>query len=114
MDVLGRDYFIDSLDDSDLRWRVYQVKAKSLDDAVCAAVEMEAYKKAERQRIQPRKSVRQVNHYKYENSPSPAANETKSLKDTTANGAAKGDDRKTETETKLQPAREWEKGAKRH
>ena len=75
MDVLGRDYFIDALDDSDLRWRVYQVKAKSLDDAVCAAVEMEAYKKAERQRIQPRKSVRQVDLYKYENSLSPAAND---------------------------------------
>ena len=79
MDVLGKDYFIDSLDDSDFRWWVYQVKLKSLDDAVCAAVEMEAYKKDERQRIQPRKSVRQVNHYKYENSLSTAANETISL-----------------------------------
>ena len=68
MDVLGRDYFIDALDDSDLRWRVYQVKAKSLDDAVCAAVEMEAYKKAERQRVQPRKSLRQIEHHQFENS----------------------------------------------
>ena len=69
MDVLRRDYFIDALDDSDLRWRVYQVKAKSLDDAVCAAVEMEAYKKAERQRVQPRKSLRQIDYSKLENHP---------------------------------------------
>ena len=63
MDVLGRDSFIDALDDSDLRWRVYQVKAKSLDDAVCAAVEMEAYKKAERQRAQGRKNLRQLDKF---------------------------------------------------
>ena len=47
MDVLGRDSFTDASDDSKLCWRVYQVKAKSLDDVVCAAVEMEAYKNAE-------------------------------------------------------------------
>ena len=67
MDVLGRDSFIDALDDSDLRWRVYQVKAKSLDDAVCAAVEMEAYKKAERQRAQGRKNLRQLDKFQQGN-----------------------------------------------
>ena len=62
LDVLGKDQFIDALEDSDIRWRVYQIKARTLDDAVCAAVEMEAYKKAETQRIQSRKSVRQLSN----------------------------------------------------
>ena len=63
MDVLGQDSFINALDDSDPHWRVYQVKAKSIDDAVCAAVEMEAYKKAERQRAQGRKNLRQLDKF---------------------------------------------------
>ena len=67
MDVLGRDYFIDALDESNLRWRVYQLKAKSLDDAVCAAVEMDAYEKAERQQVQLRNSLRQIDYSKQEN-----------------------------------------------
>ena len=61
LDVLGKDQFIDALDDSEIRWRVYQIKARTLDDAVCAAVEMEAYKKAESQRSHFRKPVRRLN-----------------------------------------------------
>ena len=61
LDVLGKDQFIDALDDSEIRWRVYQIKTRTLDDAVCAAVEMEAYKKAESQRSHFRKPVRRLN-----------------------------------------------------
>ena len=60
LDGIGKDHFIDALDDADLRWRVYQVKAKSLDDAITAAVEMEAYKKAEKQRGPSKKYVREI------------------------------------------------------
>lgn len=62
LDTLSKDYFIEALDDKDLRWRIYQVKAKSLDEAVCSAVEMESYKKAEKQRDPPpsRKYLREI------------------------------------------------------
>lgn len=60
IDALGKDCFIDALEDKDLRWRIYQVKAKTLDEAVCSAVEMESYKKAERQRFQPKKYLREI------------------------------------------------------
>jgi hypothetical protein len=59
-DVLAKDYFIDALDDKDLRWRIYQIKAKTLDEAVCGTIEMEAYIKAELQRTQGLKQVRAV------------------------------------------------------
>ena len=40
---------------------VYQFKVRTLDDAVCAAVEMEAYKKAEREKSNLRKPLRHLN-----------------------------------------------------
>ena len=51
LEVLGRDYFIDAIDDPDIRWRIYQAKPDNLDGAICTAIEFEAYKSAEKQRI---------------------------------------------------------------
>ena len=60
MDALGKDYFIDSLEDPDLRWRIYQAKPDTLDDTICIAVEFEAYRAAEKQRTSGRRYVRGV------------------------------------------------------
>ena len=60
MDALGRDYFIDSLEDPDLRWRIYQAKPETLDDTICIAVEFEAYRAAEKQRTTGRRYVRGI------------------------------------------------------
>ena len=57
---LGRDYFLDALGDSDLRLQVYQARPSNIDEAVCVAVEFEAFKKAELQRASFRKSARVV------------------------------------------------------
>ena len=43
--------------DEDIRWRVYQSKPVALDDAICSAVELEAYKMAEEQRNAQRRHV---------------------------------------------------------
>ena len=59
--MLGRDYFIDAIDDPDIRWRIYQAKPKNLDGAFCTAVESEAYNPAEKQRITGEQYVRDVN-----------------------------------------------------
>ena len=50
LDVLGKDYIIDSIDDPDIRWNIYQTKPENLDRAICTAVEFEAYKSAEKRR----------------------------------------------------------------
>jgi hypothetical protein len=49
-ETLALENFLDALDDSDLRWKVAQSRPRSMSDAVRIAVELEAYKKAERQR----------------------------------------------------------------
>ena len=54
LDVLGKQYFIDALEDNDLRWMIYQRRAETLDEAVCAALQLEAYRKAEGKRAQKR------------------------------------------------------------
>ena len=48
LEALSKDHFIDALLDSDTRWRVYQSRPQSLDDAVVVAVELEAFLKAEK------------------------------------------------------------------
>lgn len=49
-ETLALENFLDALDDSELRWKVSQSRPRSMSDAVRIAVELEAYKKAERQR----------------------------------------------------------------
>ena len=59
--MLGRDYFIDAIDDPDIHWRIYQAKAETLDGTFCTAVELEAYNPAEKERITGKQYVRDVN-----------------------------------------------------
>ncbi|KAJ8039923.1 hypothetical protein HOLleu_14078 [Holothuria leucospilota] len=42
-ETLVRDYFIDSLEDTDTKWRVYQSRPRNLSDAVVVAVELESF-----------------------------------------------------------------------
>jgi hypothetical protein len=49
-DSLCTDYFLDSLNDSDLRFRVFNSKTKSFDETVAMAIELEAFQMAEKQR----------------------------------------------------------------
>ena len=47
VDTLAKEYFIDSLVDTDTKWRVYQSRPGTLSDAVVVAVELEAFHLAE-------------------------------------------------------------------
>ncbi|KAJ8036998.1 hypothetical protein HOLleu_17697 [Holothuria leucospilota] len=47
IETLARDYFIDSLGDTDTKWRVYQSRPRNLSDAVVVAVELESFFLAE-------------------------------------------------------------------
>ena len=57
VNLLGRDYFLDALG-----LQVYQARPSNIDEAVCVAVEFEAFKKAELQRASFRKSARVVSY----------------------------------------------------
>ena len=45
---LARDCFIDSLNDADMEWAIFQAKAKNIDDAVQVALEYEAFQNGRR------------------------------------------------------------------
>jgi hypothetical protein len=62
--VLAKDHFIDAINDSDMRWRLYQLKVSDLEEATTAAVEVETYKKAESQRSGQKKYVREIDTQK--------------------------------------------------
>ena len=49
-ETLGRDHFLDALPESDVRWRIYQTRPKSLREALNVAVELEAFQVADKQR----------------------------------------------------------------
>ncbi|PIK37507.1 hypothetical protein BSL78_25662 [Apostichopus japonicus] len=58
-ETLAKDFFIDALGDSDIKWKVYQ--ARCLEDAVTVAVELEAFGLAESKKSSSRKlAVRAV------------------------------------------------------
>ncbi|CAG2188291.1 unnamed protein product [Mytilus edulis] len=42
-DYLARDCFIDSLNDADMEWAIFQAKAKNIDNAIQVALEYEAF-----------------------------------------------------------------------
>ena len=63
LDVLGRDHFIDTIDDPDIFWRIYQAKPENLDGAICTAVEFEAYKAAEKQRVSSKRFIRDISSH---------------------------------------------------
>lgn len=48
---LARDCFIDSLNDADMEWAIFQAKAKNIDDAVQVALEYEAFQNGRRKHI---------------------------------------------------------------
>ena len=58
LEDLCRDHFLDALQDSELRYRIFQAHPRTLDDAVGVAVETEAFQQADKQRT--RKYVREV------------------------------------------------------
>ena len=54
-----RDHFLDALGDSDLRFKIFQAHTETFDETVAAAIEMEAFQQAERQR-HSRRFVREI------------------------------------------------------
>ena len=59
-EALAKENFVDSLQDSDMRWRVFQSRPGNLEDAVRVAVELEAFQVADRQRTGQRKPITRV------------------------------------------------------
>ena len=59
-ETLAKEHFIDALNDTDIRWRVFQLRPTSLEDAVRVAVELEAFQVADRQRIGQRKPTARI------------------------------------------------------
>ena len=61
IDSLSRDHFLDAISDSNLRMQIYQARPTSIDEAVCVAIEFEAYQKAESQRSSWKRPARMIN-----------------------------------------------------
>ena len=59
-DAIAKDQFIEALTDPELRWKVHQVKAVTLTEALDAAVEVEAFFSAEKQRSSKTKILQAV------------------------------------------------------
>ncbi|KAJ8026997.1 hypothetical protein HOLleu_31998 [Holothuria leucospilota] len=49
-ETLAKEAFIDASGDSDIRWKIYQARPKSLKEAVCIATELEAFNLAEQKK----------------------------------------------------------------
>ncbi|KAK3749155.1 hypothetical protein QZH41_009831 [Actinostola sp. cb2023] len=47
-DILARDYFLDAITETDMRWKIRQARPKSLNEALGVAVELEAFMSAEK------------------------------------------------------------------
>ncbi|VDI66202.1 Hypothetical predicted protein, partial [Mytilus galloprovincialis] len=60
-EYLARDCFIDSLNDADMEWAIFQAKAKNIDNAVHVALEYEAFQNGRRKHST--KPVRAVDEY---------------------------------------------------
>ena len=58
-ETLAKEHFIDALQDADIRWRVFQSRPTSLEDAVRVAVELEAFQIADRQRTGQRRRLQE-------------------------------------------------------
>ena len=57
---IAKDQFIEALVDPELRWKVHQAKAVALTEALDAAVEVEAFFSAEKQRSSKTKILQAV------------------------------------------------------
>jgi hypothetical protein len=60
IEILGKDYFVDAVNDGEIRWKIFQMKVKNLDEATAAAVEIESFKMAEMQRDGTKRFVREI------------------------------------------------------
>lgn len=49
-ETLAKEAFIDGSGDSDIRWKIYQARPKSLKEAVCIDTELEAFNLAEQKK----------------------------------------------------------------
>lgn len=78
--------FIDSLNDEDLEWAVYQNKPKTLEDALRLSLEYEAFQKGRKQRVHHKQYVRLQYENKNDTSEKPI---TESLKTSSVPPAAK-------------------------
>ena len=63
-EILALDYFIDSLDDSDIRLRLRECCQKSISEAETIAVRLETHKLADKQRMQNVNAYTGKNHHK--------------------------------------------------
>ena len=50
-DTLTKDHFMDAIIDPDMRWKIFQSRPESLNEAARTALEYEAFQKAEVQRV---------------------------------------------------------------
>ncbi|KAJ8017967.1 hypothetical protein HOLleu_44301 [Holothuria leucospilota] len=66
-ETLAKEAFIDASGDSDIRWKIYQARPKSLKEAVCIATELEAFNLAEQKKgVTKRLGVRRKPTYPQE------------------------------------------------
>ena len=59
-DRMAKDHFIDALNDSEMRTRVLQMRTATLEEALAAAVELEALQRAEKERFGSGKRIREL------------------------------------------------------
>ena len=52
-EVLEKDYFVDAIADTDIRWKVFQSRPSTIQEAFAMATEVEAFQISERQRLRP-------------------------------------------------------------
>lgn len=99
-ETLAKDFFIDALGDGDVKWKVYQARARSLEEAVTVAVEFEAFTLAETKKNPTRKlAVRTVNE---KTEPNPKSGTVDELTKTLTEALAKGFENLTQQLSQLQ------------
>jgi len=52
-EVLEKDYFIDAIADTDIRWKILQTRPGTIQEALAIAIEVEAFQISERQCLRP-------------------------------------------------------------
>lgn len=105
-ETLAKDFFIDALGDSDVKWKVYQARPMDLDDALTVAVELEAFGLAESKKLNRKLGVRTIGERQDTKS---GSGEIKDLTETISAALAKGFEELTERLTKMQkPTKVWQ------
>ena len=52
-EVLEKDYFVDAITDTDIRWKILQSRPRTIQEALATATEVEAFQVSQRQRLRP-------------------------------------------------------------